>query len=306
MMEIYLAQPRGFCAGVRHALAVVQTTLEKYGAPIYVRHEIVHNKHVIEDLKTQGVIFIDELGEIEDISRPVIFSAHGVAQNIYEKAERMGLNFIDATCPLVQTVHTKIQKLEQDGFEIIVIGKASHPEILGTIGQLKNPQKAHIVATIEDARNLILSSVNRIGLVTQTTLAVDDTKEIISILKQKFPVLASCSQPNICFATTNRQKAMQELVKITPYILIIGSKNSSNSAHLRDAALHYGAKQAWLIDDVTEVNWREVDSLSSLGISAGASAPDYLIEDLLVKFHERYPNLNIHHVITAEEKVSFK
>ena len=305
-MEIYLAQPRGFCAGVRHALALVAEAVQKYGAPIYVRHEIVHNKHVIEDLKKQGVIFINELDELADFSRPVIFSAHGVSQEISYQAEQMRLKVIDATCPLVQAIHTKIQKLEQNGFDIIVIGKSSHPEILGTIGQLKNPQKAHIVSTLADVQNLSLSAGAKLGIVTQTTLAVDDTKEIITALKQKFPALANVSQPNICFATTNRQKAVQELVKKTPYILIIGSKNSSNSAHLREAAYHYGAKQAWLIDDVSELNWQEIDSLPSLGISAGASAPDYLVDDLLEKLHQRYLNLNVHHVITAQEDVSFK
>lgn len=305
-MEIYLAQPRGFCAGVRHALAVVADVLQKYGPPIYVRHEIVHNKHVIEDLKKQGVIFINELEELTDFSRPVIFSAHGVGQKIYYQAQQMGLNIIDATCPLVQTVHAQIKKLEQSGHEIIVIGKPSHPEILGTIGQLQDIQKAHIVTTLKDVKNLSLSVDSKLGIVTQTTLAVDDTKEIINALKQKFPSLAHVSQPNICFATTNRQKAVQELVVKTPYILIIGSKNSSNSTHLREAALRYGAKEAWLVDDASEIDWKILDSLTSLGISAGASAPDYLVDDLLEKLQQRYPNLNVHHVITTQENITFK
>ena len=305
-MDVYLVQPRGFCAGVRRALEIVKQTLEQYGAPIYVRHEIVHNKHVIEDLKKQGVIFIDELSQITDSSRPVIFSAHGVPQSVFCEAEQKNLKIIDATCPLVNAVHQQVKKLEKNGAEVIVIGKAEHPEILGTVGQLKNPQQAHIVANLAEAKNLNIAKNTEVGLVTQTTLSVDETKEIAAYLKEKYPHLKNASQPNICFATTNRQTAVQKLVQKTPYILIIGSKNSSNSTHLREAAYHYGVKKAWLIDDVSELNWQEIDVLPSLGISAGASAPDFLIEELLAKCSERYPNLNIHHVITAQEDVSFK
>ncbi|MBR1604525.1 MAG: 4-hydroxy-3-methylbut-2-enyl diphosphate reductase [Alphaproteobacteria bacterium] len=305
-MEVYLAQPRGFCAGVRRALAIVAETLYKYGAPIYVRHEIVHNKHVIEDLKKQGVVFIDELCELTDYLRPVIFSAHGVSQEVYFQAKQMGIKIIDATCPLVQAVHTRVKKLEQSGCDIIVIGKPTHPEILGTIGQLQDAGKAHIVTMVEDAENLSFSADVKLGLVTQTTLAIDDTQEIMSVLTQKFPVLATLTKANICFATTNRQRAVQELVRHAPYILIIGSKNSSNSTHLREAALRYGAKKAWLIDDVSEIDWNALKTVSSLGITAGASAPDYLIDGLLKKLHQRYANLNIHDVITAKEDVMFK
>ena len=305
-MELYLAEPRGFCAGVRRALTIVHDALNKYGTPIYVRHEIVHNKHIIEDLKEQGVIFIDELNEISDHTRPVIFSAHGVSQKIFEQARQMNLHFIDATCPLVNTVHRQIKEYEQKGLEIIVIGKTNHPEILGTVGQLKNVAKAYIVTTLADVENLPLRRDTKLGVVTQTTLSVEDTQEIVSALKQKFPSLAHCGHPNICFATTNRQTAIQKLVNQTPYILIVGSKNSSNSTHLREAALHYGASQAWLIDDVSEIDWSIVSVCPSIGISAGASAPDYLIDEIMEEFQHRYPNLNVHHVITAKETVFFK
>lgn len=305
-MDVYLVQPRGFCAGVRRALEIVKQTLEEYGAPIYVRHEIVHNKHVIEDLKKQGVIFIDELSQITDSSRPVIFSAHGVPQSVFHEAEQKNLKVIDATCPLVKAVHQQVKKLEKAGAEVIVIGKAEHPEILGTVGQLKNPQQAHIVANLAEAKNLNIAKNTEVGLVTQTTLSVDETKEIAAYLKEKYPHLKNASQPNICFATTNRQKAVRELAQKVSDILIIGSKNSSNSRHLKDAALYHGAKRAWLIDDASEAPWAELDKCQAVGISAGASAPEYLTEELIKALQQRYGNINIYNVIVVEENISFK
>jgi len=305
-MDVYLVQPRGFCAGVRRALEIVKQTLEQYGAPIYVRHEIVHNKHVIEDLKKQGVIFIDELSQITDSSRPVIFSAHGVPQSVFCEAEQKNLKIIDATCPLVNAVHQQVKKLEKNGAEVIVIGKAEHPEILGTVGQLKNPQQAHIVANLAEAKNLNIAKNTEVGLVTQTTLSVDETKEIAAYLKEKYPHLKNASQPNICFATTNRQKAVRELAQKVSDILIIGSKNSSNSRHLKEAALYHGAKRAWLIDDASEAPWTELDNCQAVGISAGASAPEYLTEELIKALQQRYGNINIYNVIVVEENISFK
>ena len=305
-MEVFLVQPRGFCAGVRHALEIVQKTLHNNGSPIYIRHEIVHNKHIINDLKRQGVVFIDELAEVADKKRPIIFSAHGVSEEVKQQAQKMNLNTIDATCPLVNAVHKQIRKLEQIGAEIIVIGKPTHPEILGTVGQLKDKNKAHIVSNLQNAEQLQIEPAKKIGIVTQTTLSVDETKEIVGCLKKKFPSLIHASQPNICFATTNRQKAIQKLAETVKNIIIIGSKNSSNSMRLKEAALHYGAQKAWLIDDASEVDWIEVDNCPSIGISAGASAPEYLVEELIQVLQQRYDNVNIHHVIVAQENINFK
>lgn len=305
-MDVFLVQPRGFCAGVRHALDIVSTALKQHGAPIYIHHEIVHNKHIIEDLKKQGIIFIDHLEEIKDYSRPLIFSAHGVSKAVYEQAKNMNLRIIDATCPLVNAVHKQIIKLENTKAEIIVIGKPSHAEILGTIGQLQNPTKAHIITTLEDAKRLNLPGDTPIGIVTQTTLSIDDTKEILNYLHKKFTHIVTPIQPNICFATTNRQKAVHQLLQRTKNIIIIGSKNSSNSAHLREAALRYGAKKAWLIDDVSDLDTAELDECETLGISAGASAPEYLVEELIAFLCQHYDNINIHDVIVAKEDIRFK
>lgn len=305
-MEIYLVQPRGFCAGVRRALDIVNKALAQKGKPIYVRHEIVHNKHIIEDLKKRGVVFVNELDEIEDKTRPVILSAHGTAVSVLQQAECQKLHVIDAICPLVETVHKQIQKLAKENAEIIVIGKATHPEIIGTIGQIDNTTKVYIIATLEDAENLMIPEENKIGIVTQTTLSVDETEEIVSCLRKRFKNIINFNQVNICFATTNRQNAVRQLVQKTPNIIIIGSKNSSNSTHLKEAALRYGAKRAWLIDDASEVDWMTLDQCQSVGISAGASAPEYLVEQLISFLKQRYNNINVHNVIIAEEDISFK
>lgn len=305
-MDVYLVQPRGFCAGVRRALDVVQKALAEYGAPVYVRHEIVHNKHIIEDLKNQGVIFIEDLKEVIDKTRPIILSAHGAARQVYQEAQQKQFILIDATCPLVKAVHHHIKKLEQNGDDIIVIGKAGHPEILGTIGQLEYPEHAKLVGKKSDVENLKIDMNKSIGIVTQTTLSTDETQEIVEVLKQKFKNLKNAEHPNICFATTNRQNAIRELVKKTSNILVIGSKNSSNSRHLKEAALRCGAEQAWLIDDASEVVWQKLDNCHSIGITAGASAPEYLVKGVLSALRQRYGNINIYGVIIAEEKISFK
>ena len=301
-MDIYLANPRGFCAGVRRAIDIVQKALQEYGAPIYVRHEIVHNKHVVENLKNQGVIFIEDIAEA-DKNRPLVFSAHGVAEDVKKQALEMGLNIIDATCPLVLYVHKCIKKLEKDNAEIIVLGKKSHAEIIGTVGQVKNTNRVHIVANLSEAQNLNFSENVKIGLVTQTTLSTDETKEITDFLKQKYPQIVLYN--NICFATTNRQKAVKKLAEKTENILVIGSKNSSNSNKLKEVALSCGIKNAMLIDDVSEINREMSDSFDKIGITAGASAPEYLIEELIKEFEKRYDNINIHNVIVAEENIDF-
>lgn len=304
--KIYLAQPRGFCAGVRRAITIVEEALAKFGAPVYVRHEIVHNKHVIENLKAKGAVFIDDFNEITDKSRPVIFSAHGVSKAIETEALRLGLKTIDATCPLVSKVHQHIQSLENEGREIIVIGKKNHVEITGTVGQISHLEKVHIINSLEEAQNLELNSQHAAGFVTQTTLSVDDTRDIIACLKTRFPSIEAMKKDDICFATTNRQKAVKEMAKQAKTIIVIGSKNSSNSKQLKETALKTGANQAFLIDDAGELDFSTIEPGTSLGITAGASAPEYLVEDLLYQLQAHYDNIKIIDVIVEQEKISFK
>ena len=247
--NIYLAEPRGFCAGVRRAISIVEQALHDFGAPVYVRHEIVHNKHVIEDLKAKGVLFIDDFSEIADKSRPVIFSAHGVPLSMEAQARALGLKTIDATCPLVAKVHRQLQKLQKQNMEIIVIGKPNHVEIIGTIGQVEDQSRIHIINSLAEAEQLNLNPKSDIGFVTQTTLSVDDTRDIVAYLKKKFPTIETMRKDDICFATTNRQKAVKEMAHQAELLIVIGSKNSSNSKQLREVALKNGAKEALLSDD---------------------------------------------------------
>ncbi len=305
-LTLHLAEPRGFCAGVRRAISIVEQALADFGAPVYVRHEIVHNKHVIEDLKAQGVIFIDDFTEIEDKSRPVIFSAHGVPQSVERQAQELRLKTIDATCPLVAKVHRQIQKLEKQHKEIVVIGKPNHVEIIGTIGQVTDRSKIHVINSLEEARQLRLDSSLPIGFVTQTTLSVDDTQDIVKYLKTAYPTIETMRKDDICFATTNRQKAVKKMAPLSDIVIVIGSKNSSNSKQLKEVALKNGAKQALLIDDVSELDREVLNQASSVGITAGASAPEYLIEDLLYQLHRHYDNINIMQCKVEYEKVDFK
>lgn len=304
-MDIYLAEPRGFCAGVRRAIGIVEEALTSYGAPVYVRHEIVHNKHVIENLKQKGVIFIEDLSEA-DISRPVILSAHGVSLQVMKEAAALGLNIIDATCPLVNKVHQQIKKFDHEDMQILVIGKKNHPEIIGTVGQLENASKVHIITSLEEAKLLNFTHGQKVGFVTQTTLSGDDTKEIMDYLKNKFTEMKGLEKDDICFATNNRQKAVKKLVEHTGTIIVLGSKNSSNSKQLRETALKNGADRAVLIDDYGELDWELLKDIRSVGISAGASAPEYLVEELISEFKKRYNKINIHNVIIVKEHVCFK
>ena len=304
-MDIYLAEPRGFCAGVRRAIAIVENALEQYGAPIYVRHEIVHNKHVIEDLKQKGVVFIEDIRDA-DPKRPLIFSAHGVSQQVKDKARELGLFTIDATCPLVEKVHRQVRKFFEQNFEIIVIGKKEHPEIVGTVGQVGEHAKLNIIYSLKEAQSLEIEDTEHVGFVTQTTLSTDDTLEIIHCLKERFPKIQGLPKADICYATTNRQTAVKELVKHTPNIVILGSKNSSNSRHLQETALKAGAQNAWLADDASELDWDKINTFSSIGISAGASAPEYLVEDLLKELEKRYHNINKKYVTVVKENINFK
>lgn len=305
-INIYLARPRGFCAGVRRAIAIVEETLEKFGTPVYVRHEIVHNKHVIEALRQKGIVFIDDFSEIADKSRPVIFSAHGVSKKIEKEAEILGLTSIDATCPLVSKVHKHIHKLDNAGREIIVIGKPNHVEIIGTVGQIENGAKVHVINSLEEAKALKLDKTLSVGFVTQTTLSVDETHDITAYLKAEYPSIEAMKKDDICFATTNRQKAVKALAEKADTVLVIGSKNSSNSKQLRETALKAGVRQAFLIDDAAELDWMQLKESRNIGITAGASAPEYLVEDLLYQFRARYDNIKINDVIVEHEKINFK
>ena len=305
-LTVYIAEPRGFCAGVRRAIEIVEQALRDYGAPVYVRHEIVHNKHVIEDLQNKGVIFIDELAQMQDQSRPLIFSAHGVPQSVVDETVKHGIKTIDATCPLVAKVHNQIKKLYQEDMEIIVIGKKNHVEIIGTVGQIPNSNKLHIINSKEDIESLNINPESKVGFVTQTTLSVDDTKEIVAALKQKFPTISAMRKDDICFATTNRQKAVKEMAKLADLIIVIGSKNSSNSKQLKEVATKNGAKEAILIDDANELDWTLLKQYQTVGITAGASAPEYLVQDLLYQLKSHYDNIKIMDVKVEYEKVNFK
>ncbi len=293
-LEIFLAEPRGFCSGVVRAIALVEKLLEETGAPVYVRHEIVHNRHVVEDLKARGVIFIDDWEEITQPDRPVIFSAHGVSKAVEAEAAARGLKTYDATCPLVEKVHRNIRRFYEEGMEIVLIGQPHHAEVEGTAGQCPDPSQVHIISSAEEAEELALPAEREIGVVTQTTLAVDRTAAIIEVLRRRFPRLHLPPVSDICYATTHRQQAVKALAARCPTVVIIGSANSSNSRHLRETALAAGAKTALLIDDYRELDLQMLET--PVGVSAGASAPEHLVEELLAFLQQHYDNVKIRHV----------
>lgn len=304
-LNLCLAEPRGFCAGVRRAIALVEQALERYGAPVYVRHEIVHNQHVINDLRRKGAVFVEETAEA-DPARPLVISAHGAGLAVVEDARQRHKVVIDATCPLVDKIHREIKKYAAEKREIIVIGKAAHPEIIGTVGQLPGYGKIHVINSAAEAESLRPQTPEHIAFVSQTTLSVDETADIIAVLKRRFPTISGLKSKDICYATTNRQQAVKALAAKASCILVLGSKNSSNSNQLRRVALQAGAEQALLINDAAELDWQAIAPYDRIGISAGASAPEYLVEDLLKEFARRYDKINIRRVIIAEEKVNFK
>ena len=279
-IKIYLASPRGFCAGVDRAIEIVKKSLEKYGSPVYVRHEIVHNKHVVESLKKIGAIFVEELDEIKDKSRPVIFSAHGVPKSIPEQAENLKMNYIDATCPLVSKVHREAENLNKKGDHILLIGHRNHPEVIGTMGQIENGG-IDLIENIEDARKYENTSNKELAYVTQTTLSVDDTKDIISELKRKFPEIKEPKKDDICYATTNRQSAVKKIASFCDMFFIIGSRNSSNSVRLVEVAKKSGCENSLLIHSESEIPFDKIDKCKTIGISSGASAPEILVEKFI-------------------------
>jgi 4-hydroxy-3-methylbut-2-en-1-yl diphosphate reductase len=277
MIRVVLAQPRGFCAGVERAIAIVERALKKYGPPIYVRHEIVHNRHVVENLRQRGAVFVDELDEIP-LGAMTIFSAHGVAKRVEEAAAERGLPVIDATCPLVAKVHNEGRRYARQGREIVLVGHAGHAEVEGTIGQI--PGKVHLVQTVADVASLQVTDRDKLAYITQTTLSVDDTRHIIAALQARFPAIVGPDVRDICYATQNRQQAVRELARAVDVILVVGSRNSSNSNRLREIGQELG-KPAYLIDDADALQAAWFHGIGSVGVTAGASAPETLVQGVL-------------------------
>jgi 4-hydroxy-3-methylbut-2-enyl diphosphate reductase len=302
-LNILLCAPRGFCAGVDRAVDIVEKSLKKFGAPVYVRHEIVHNKHVVQTLKNKGVIFVDELDEVDDKSRPVIFSAHGVAKKVYEDAEIKNLQFIDATCPLVSKVHREAELLNKQGYKIILIGHKNHPEVIGTMGQLPNGE-VRLIETVEDIDNIEVNS-EKIAYITQTTLSVDDTKDIIEALKVKFPKIKEPIKSDICYATTNRQAAVKNIANRCDVFLVVGSQQSSNSQRLVEVAKKNGSKESYLVHQDFELPVELIKSAKCIGVSSGASAPDVLVDQLLDQIKE-IKQIKVEEVEIIKENVEFK
>jgi 4-hydroxy-3-methylbut-2-enyl diphosphate reductase len=302
-LKVLLAAPRGFCAGVDRAIQIVERAVEKYGAPVYVRHEIVHNKHVVERLKALGAVFVDELDQAPD-DRPVVFSAHGVPKSVPAAARNRQMLFLDATCPLVSKVHLDAERHWKAGCEVVLIGHAGHPEVIGTLGQL--PEGAVVlIETAADAEAFQPRDPNLVAYVTQTTLSVDDTAEIVAILTRRFPVMAAPHREDICYATTNRQEAVKRMAEACDLVLVIGSQNSSNSQRLVEVALKAGARDARLIDDASQVDWRWFDDTRVVGVTAGASAPETLIETLIAAIGARF-DIVVEEDPSARETVTFK
>src|SRR4051794_29180923 len=301
MLRVVLAQPRGFCAGVERAIEIVERALKKYGPPIYVRHEIVHNRHVVEDLRTRGAVFVDELDEIPPGSMTV-FSAHGVAKRVEDAAAACGLPVIDATCPLVAKVHNEGRRYARQDRELVLVGHAGHAEVEGTIGQV--PAKVHLVQTAADVANLKVSDPAKLAYITQTTLSVDDTRGIIAVLKARFPTIVGPDVRDICYATQNRQQAVRELAKQVDLILVVGSRNSSNSNRLREIGEELG-RPSYLIDDATALEPAWFAGVSRVGLTAGASAPEMLVQGVLDGLRQ-FGEVNVSTLAGVAEDVKFK
>ena len=302
-LTVLLASPRGFCAGVDRAIQIVERTIEKFGAPVYIRHEIVHNRHVVERLRRMGAVFVEELDECPP-DRPVVFSAHGVPKSVPQEATSRQMLFLDATCPLVSKVHVEAERHYAAGAEIVLIGHAGHPEVLGTMGQL--PEGAvTLIETVDDALAFQPRDPARVAFVTQTTLSVDDTAEIIAALQSRFPEMAAPHKEDICYATTNRQEAVKELAGQCDLVLVVGSSNSSNSVRLVEVAERAGAKAAYLIDDAGGLDWSWFDGAQTVGVTAGASAPEALVEGVIDAMAARF-TIHMSEGAMARETVTFK
>jgi 4-hydroxy-3-methylbut-2-enyl diphosphate reductase len=302
-LKILLAAPRGFCAGVDRAIQIVERALEKYGAPVYVRHEIVHNRFVVESLERKGAIFVKELDAVPE-GAPVVFSAHGVPKSVPENARERRLLALDATCPLVSKVHVEAERHHADGFEIVLIGHAGHPEVIGTMGQLP-PGAVTLIESVKDAEGLAPTEPNRLAYITQTTLSVDDTAEIVSVLRRRFPLIAGPHKEDICYATTNRQDAVKAIAPHADVVLVIGAPNSSNSMRLVEVASRAGASKSALVQRAGDIDWELMTGVRVVGLTAGASAPDVLVKEVLDAFRARF-NVTVEEVETARETVQFR
>ena len=303
-LKVLLAAPRGFCAGVERAIGIVEKSLKKYGSPVYVRHEIVHNKHVVDDLKNKGAIFVEELEEIKDRTRPVIFSAHGVPKKIHEDAKNYNIKYIDATCPLVSKVHREAENLNRAGYQIILIGHKNHPEVIGTMGQLPIGS-VELIQNEKEASNYQLQNEKKIAYITQTTLSVDDTKQIIKTLKIKYPDIKEPMKEDICYATTNRQMAVKKIAKDCEMFFVIGSRNSSNSVRLVEVAKQSGCDNSQLIHSESDIPFSKIQRTKTIGISSGASAPEILVENFINALKTKF-NVSINEVEIIKEDVVFK
>ena len=303
-LKILLSAPRGFCAGVERAIEIVEKSIQKYGAPVYVRHEIVHNKYVVDDLKNKGAIFVEELEEIKDKTRPVIFSAHGVPKKIPEDAKNYNMTYVDATCPLVSKVHREAENLHKAGYHLILIGHQNHPEVIGTMGQLPKGS-IDLVQNEEEAKKYKTQKDKKISYVTQTTLSVDDTKDIIQILRDKFPGIKEPVKEDICYATTNRQMAVKNIAKMCDLFFVIGSRNSSNSVRLVEVAKKSGCSNSQLIHSKSEIPFDLIKNSNTIGISSGASAPEVLVDNFVNELKNRF-TVTIDEVEIIKEDVVFK
>ncbi|RYH11776.1 4-hydroxy-3-methylbut-2-enyl diphosphate reductase [Tropicimonas sp. IMCC6043] len=302
-LTLYLAAPRGFCAGVDRAIKIVEMALEKWGAPVYVRHEIVHNRFVVDGLRAKGAVFVEELEDCPP-DRPVIFSAHGVPKSVPAEAERRNMIYVDATCPLVSKVHLEAERHAEAGLQIVMIGHAGHPETIGTMGQLPEGEVL-LVETAEDVAGLSVRDPERLAYVTQTTLSIDDTAGVVAALRARFPAIVGPHKEDICYATTNRQEAVKAMAPRVDAILVIGAPNSSNSRRLVEVGARAGCGHAQLVQRATDIDWRSLEGARAVGITAGASAPDVLVQEVIDAFSDRY-KVSVETIETARETIEFK
>jgi 4-hydroxy-3-methylbut-2-enyl diphosphate reductase len=302
-LTVLLAAPRGFCAGVDRAIQIVELALTRFGPPVYVRHEIVHNRFVVDSLRAKGAVFVEELDEIPDTDAPVIFSAHGVPKSVPAAARARRMFYLDATCPLVSKVHVEAERHHAAGLEIVLIGHAGHPEVVGTMGQLPEGT-VRLVETVDDARRLTPRDPARIAYITQTTLSVDDTAEIVRVLKERFPAIVGPHKEDICYATTNRQAAVKAIAPRADCVLVVGAPNSSNSLRLVEVAERSGCRRSMLVQRAADIPWDALDGVTTLGITAGASAPEVLVDEIIAALGERFA-VTVETVRTAEERIAF-
>ncbi|WP_170366274.1 4-hydroxy-3-methylbut-2-enyl diphosphate reductase [Ruegeria arenilitoris] len=302
-LTLYLAAPRGFCAGVDRAIKIVEMALQKWGAPVYVRHEIVHNKFVVDGLRAKGAVFVEELDECPD-DRPVIFSAHGVPKSVPAAAAAREMIYVDATCPLVSKVHIEAQRHAEAGLQMIMIGHKGHPETVGTMGQLPEGEVL-LVETVDDVAGVQVRDPKKLAFVTQTTLSVDDTRDIVAALQDRFPAIVGPHKEDICYATTNRQEAVKTVAPRSDALLVVGAPNSSNSRRLVEVASKAGCTYAQLVQRATDIDWRALEGISSIAITAGASAPEVLVNEVIDAFRDRF-DVTVETVETATENVEFK